>query len=171
MKRMNFLSALILGALGISLCLRDASAKNPTMKVQGISLGNQRDTSISIRKGKPIQSNRPEFTFIKGIQEIEGDPSASPKEALQSWKTACAEWKSETKDLNKNNEVLTLDCGRAVVSRTDFSQKLYRSSAQYQIKVRVRSAPTVNTPTQTAEAVINDDGDDDEEDDGEGDGG
>ena len=132
-----FLSVIV--AFGLALPLGFAASKDPTVNVKDLSVGNGRQTSITIRKGKPAPSQRPEFSVLKDTQEVEGDPSVSEKEARANWKSACAEWKTETKELNKKNEVLTLDCGRPTLSRGESGQKSYTSNAKYQIKVRMRS--------------------------------
>ncbi len=138
-----------------------SSAHGPTVNVKGLSTGDHKGTSITIRKESSQESKRPEFTILKGGQEIEGEPSVNSKDAYQNWKTACNEWKKETKDLNKNNEVLTLDCGRSALTKVDFSQKLVRSNGQYQIKVRMGNTPEKAELATTPSSVDDDDEEDD----------
>jgi len=64
------------------------------------------------------------------------------KEAYASWKTACADWKKELKENNKENQVLVSSCGTAKFTKDDSAGSgsgiyVYRSQAKYKLRVRV----------------------------------
>ncbi len=155
--------------LSLSPSLSTSRAQEPTVSVKDLPLNGPKTTSITIGKSKPLRSTHPEFTILKGSQELEGEPNANPKDAYQNWKTACTEWKTETQELNKKNEVITLDCGRSKLERAESGQKVYRSSATYQIKVRMRSESALPgakaAATKDYEGPDAEDAEDEEEDD------
>ncbi|AFY03290.1 hypothetical protein [Bdellovibrio bacteriovorus] len=92
------------------------------------------DTTIEIKKGSKTQN---EFEVIQSEDEIEGDAAPLLKEARVNWKRACADWKAETKDLNKENRVLTLSCGKMECS-TVAMESTCRSKTNAKIKVKVK---------------------------------
>ena len=80
---------------------------------------------------------------MSGDEEIAGDPTAGQKEAYKSWKEACAEWKKELKENNKDGQVLLASCGTAKFQKDDSSGAgsgvyVYRSDAKYKIRVRIK---------------------------------
>jgi hypothetical protein len=91
-------------------------------------------TTISVTKGGTSER---EFDILSGSAEINGDPAPLSRSARDSWKSACAEWKSEVKDLNKENQVLALNCGLPKCS-SENSQTTCVSSGSYQLKVRIK---------------------------------
>jgi hypothetical protein len=115
-----------------------AESKNPSLQIKDLPISGQRETSITIQKWKPKPSQFSKFSILKDTQEIEGDPSVSSKDARQNWKNACSEWKTETKELNKKNEIISLDCGHPTLSKEESGQKSYHSTGKYQIKVQMR---------------------------------
>lgn len=92
------------------------------------------DTTIEIKKGK--KSDR-EFEVVSGEDDIEGEAAPLLKEARANWKTACAEFKKETKELNKENQVLALSCGKMNCS-TVAMESTCHSKGTYKIKTRVK---------------------------------
>lgn len=92
------------------------------------------ETTIEITKGTKSQN---EYTIIQSEDEIEGDAAPLLKEARVHWKKACAEWKAETKDLNKENQVLTLTCGKMECS-TVAMESTCRSKGNVKIKTRIK---------------------------------
>lgn len=91
------------------------------------------DTTIEIKKGKRDQ----EFEVVSGESEIEGDPAPLLNDARTNWKKACADWKAEIKDMNKENQVLGLNCGKMKCS-TVAMESSCQSQGTYKIKTRVR---------------------------------
>ena len=95
----------------------------------------QPGTIISVQKGTiPVNTD---FSITEGNDEIEGDPSPLQSTARDNWKKECAEWKKELKDLNKENQVLSMSCGSAKCAPTGTAQTLCKSNATYKLKVRV----------------------------------
>ncbi|KHD88100.1 MAG: hypothetical protein OM95_11345 [Bdellovibrio sp. ArHS] len=92
------------------------------------------DTTIEIKKGKKTDN---EFEIVNGEDEIEGDAAPLLKEARANWKVACADWKKEIKELNKDNQVLSLNCGKMQCS-TVAMESTCTSHAKYKMKVRVK---------------------------------
>ncbi len=129
--------------IGFAVALAGASAAHADKaKVKVSDIDTDQDTSIVIKKG-PIAniSELPEFEVVSGEQDIDGDPAANSGEARSSWKTACADWKKEIKELNKDNQVLTLSCNSPSSTLLDNGQRQMRSTGAYKLKVRIRSAP------------------------------
>ncbi len=50
------------------------------------------------------------FEIVDGGAAVTGKPNGSSNQARDNWQAACDQWKSETKELNKNNEILNLSC-------------------------------------------------------------
>ena len=94
------------------------------------------DTTITVKKGVP-ETQCVAFEVIDGKEEVTGDPEFDRAKAHTSWKTACAEWKKEMREMNKDNQILTLNCNGAKASK-DTDRHSYHSTGTYKIKVRVR---------------------------------
>lgn len=92
------------------------------------------DTTIEIRKGSKTENV---FEISEGVEEIAGDAAPLVQTARANWKTACADWKKEVKELNKENPVLVLNCGKMECS-TQAMESTCRSSGKYKIKVKVK---------------------------------
>lgn len=107
-------------------------AEAQTVGVKDIPAGE--DTTIEIKKGKTADK---EFEILTNEDEIEGDAVPLLKEARANWKKACTEWKTETKDLNKENQVLSISCGKMQCSTVSMESTCH-STGKYTIKVRVK---------------------------------
>lgn len=134
---MKNLSLLILFSL-VSV----AFAEDETKITQKMS-GNSGDSSVLIETTKNPKSLKHDFEIISGSEEISGDPTSGTKEARTSWKEACAEWKKELKENNKDGQVLVASCGPATFTKDDTSGAgsgiyTYKSNGTYKIKVRIR---------------------------------
>ena len=92
------------------------------------------DTTIEIKKGKNSQR---EFEIVTNEDELSGDSAPLLKEARANWKKACTEWKQETKDLNKGNQVLSLSCGKMECSTASMESTCV-STTKYKVKVQVK---------------------------------
>ena len=97
-----------------------------------------------------------QFEILDISGQIVGEPDLSSDNARNSWNKACQEWKTETKNLNKNNEVLAINCNAAVCSNLDGGTKQCSSTGTYKVKtagVRVNSstlAPALPEPPTAA---------------------
>lgn len=92
------------------------------------------DTTIKIEKGGKT-SNK--FEISEGTDTIEGEAAPLLKEARANWKTACTEWKKELKDLNKENQVISMSCGTMACSTTAM-ETTCSSTGKNRIKVKVQ---------------------------------
>ena len=115
MQRLNRILSL---SLLVFLTAGVAFAERANIKVSDVN--TDEDTSIVIKKGpRSTISELPEFEVVSGEQDIDGDPAANSVDARASWKTVCADWKKEVKELNKDNVVLKF--GRSYSASICFS--------------------------------------------------
>ena len=94
-------------------------------------------TTIEIKKGKPGQvptSNQWEMT--DGNADVEGEAAATNKDAKATWKKACEDWKKEIRTENKENKVVSLNCG-AMNCTGEAGAKVCTSKASFKIKTKV----------------------------------
>ena len=91
-------------------------------------------TTIQITKGGT--SDR-DYDILTSSAEITGDSNVLLKGAKDSWKKACSEWKSEIKDLNKENSVLALNCNSPKCT-TEQNGTTCVSKGSYQLKVKIK---------------------------------
>ena len=92
------------------------------------------DTTIKIEKGGKTEA---QFEITSGTDEIEGEAAPLLKEARANWKKACTEWKQETKELNKDNQIITLSCG-TMKCGTSAMETTCTSEGKHKIKVKVK---------------------------------
>lgn len=92
------------------------------------------DTTIEIRKG---HRGTDKWKITEGQDDIEGDAAPLIQTARANWKTACAEWKREVKELNQENSVIALNCGR-MSCKSENMENTCRSTGKYKIKVRIQ---------------------------------
>ncbi|UXR65906.1 hypothetical protein EZJ49_06555 [Bdellovibrio bacteriovorus] len=116
----------------LALCLMGSFAFAQTMGVKDIPADGE--TTIEIKKGPNVKN---EFEVVTSEDEIEGDAAPLLKDARVNWKKACADWKSETKELNKENQVLTLSCGKMTCSTVSM-ESTCRSQTKVKIKTRIK---------------------------------
>ncbi len=120
-----------------------ATADDSTKIIQKVSNPSEGNSSVLIETTKNARI-RPDYEILEGEEEIAGDPTAGTKEALKSWKDACAEWKKELKENNKESgTVLLSSCGRAKFAKDDTMGAgsgvyTYTSSGKYKIRVRIK---------------------------------
>jgi len=84
------------------------------------------------------------FEIVDGSSQITSDTDPLSDGAKKKWKTACADWKKETKDLNKGNQVIALSCGSPACAAGDNGAYVCSSMGSYKVKiagVRVPEAP------------------------------
>lgn len=78
-------------------------------------MDTNQDTTISIKKGSAPAAKK--WTLTEGEEEISGDKAALLKEAEKNWKSACTEWKKEFKEMNKENKIVSMNCGKMNCSK------------------------------------------------------
>ena len=95
---------------------------------------------IEIKKGGAygaiVKPNEPLFEITQGEEDLSGDGAPLLKDARNNWKKSCADWKKEFKDMNKLNQILTMNCGKQVCT-TEAMETTCSSKATYKLKVRV----------------------------------
>lgn len=95
----------------------------------------EEDTTISITKGtKATVADQYEIT--EGKADIAGEPEIMVKAARASWLKACSDWKKETKELNKDNIVLALNCNSPSCTKNETSETFCTSNGSYKIKTK-----------------------------------
>jgi hypothetical protein len=92
------------------------------------------DTTIKIQKG---QKEEIQYEITQGDEQIEADPAPLLNDARANWKKACADWKKELKENNKDNQIITANCGSMKCS-TSAMETTCNSTATHKIKVRVK---------------------------------
>ncbi len=96
---------------------------------------------FQISKAESITGN---FEILDLTGEIRGEPQLASDAARNSWQRACNEWKTETKDLNKKNEMIAINCESPSCALVDSAKTQCTSTGTYKIKTagtRVNNAP------------------------------
>lgn len=99
-------------------------------------------TTIEIKKrsgdayGATVKPNEPLFEITQGEEDLVGDGAPLLKEARNNWKKSCNDWKKEFKEMNKLNQILTMNCGKQVCA-TEVMETTCSSKATYKLKVRL----------------------------------
>lgn len=117
--------------LALSFIASQALAQSASVK----DIPADGDTTISISKGK---NGVNEYQITEGDAEITGDPHVLTKGARDSWKKACDDWKKEIRELNKDNQVMALNCSKPACSKTSSTETVCESKGTYKLKTRVR---------------------------------
>lgn len=108
-----------------------------TATLHDIPADQEGSTTISITKGEK-KTNSEEFQITEGTATVSGEPELLQKSARASWKTACAEWKKELKELNSANQVLVMNCNQPTCNQTGNSETVCSSQADYKLKIKVK---------------------------------
>lgn len=94
------------------------------------------ETTITVKKGASTKPNEIRFEITEGHDEIEGDPAPLQKDARANWKKACNEWRQEFKEMNKENQIISLNCGKTQCATTAM-ETVCKSDGKYKMKVRM----------------------------------
>lgn len=124
-------------SLIFTLCLVSsfAFAEEASLKVKDINMDKDSATTIQVKKGA---LDNTVYEINTGTEEVEGDSAPLLKEARVNWKSACSDWKTETKNLNKDNQVIALNCGHMNCKTTE-SESTCSSTGTYKVRVRVQN--------------------------------
>ncbi|MBC7421319.1 MAG: hypothetical protein H7328_11375 [Bdellovibrio sp.] len=114
----------------IALLSLTAHAQDVGVKLDNVNAAQE--TTISIKKGDVAAKKK--YTLSEGEEEITGDKEVVMKSAEKNWKTACTDWKKEFKEMNKENKVVSMTCGRMKCSKEDV-ESTCSSTAKYKVKV------------------------------------
>lgn len=109
------MKAFILSAVFVlAASVQKGQAEEKTsVKIQ--DMDTNQDTTISIKKGSTTATKK--WTLTEGEEEVSGDKAVLLKEAEKNWKAACKEWKTEFKEMNKENKIVSMNCGKMVCSK------------------------------------------------------
>jgi hypothetical protein len=113
-------------------CLQVQAQKT---SITDIDTNSKEDTTISIQKGARPNADKA-YEFVDGTGDIDGDPNVLKNVARDNWKKACTDWKKEIKDMNKDNQVLVLNCN-SPECKTEASGTSCKSTGTYKLKVKV----------------------------------
>lgn len=107
-----------------------------TVDLKDMANATEERTTIDIRKGKPT-ADVPKIVWETqdGTADIEGDDQPSSKEAKAEWKKACDAWKKEFRSDNKDNKIISMNCGKQECTN-DLGKHVCKSTATYKIKVK-----------------------------------
>jgi hypothetical protein len=110
------MKAFILSAMVVvSMAALQARAEEKT-SVKINDMDTTQDTTISIKKGANPQATK-KWVLTEGEEDISGDKAALLKQAETNWKTACSDWKKEFKEMNKDNKIVSMSCGKMSCSK------------------------------------------------------
>ncbi len=109
-----------------------AFAQNVGVKVDDVN--GSENTTIEIKKGN--KATTPQFEITEGQDNVEGEAAPLLKEARTNWTRACSDWKKEFKELNKENSILSMNCGKQSCA-TQAMETVCTSKATYKLKVKV----------------------------------
>jgi hypothetical protein len=124
----------------IAVFTYSAQAQNVGVNVEDIN--SQEGTTIEIKKGVKSSGSigtlvtAPLYQITEGDESIEGDGAPLLKEARSNWKKACSDWKKEFKEMNKDNKILTMNCGKQECA-TAAMETVCSSKANYKLKVKM----------------------------------
>lgn len=117
--------------LGFYFCFISSFAFAQSLGIKDIS--TQGDTTIKIQKGKEDDK----YEITTGTDVIEGEAAPLLKEARANWKAACSDWKKELRELNKENQLISLSCG-AMKCSTTAMETTCASEGKNKIRVKVK---------------------------------
>jgi hypothetical protein len=106
-----------------------------TTSVKDIPVGEDSETTISVRKG--AKATEKVWEIVKEEADVSGDPDVLVAKARLSWRTACSDWKKEVRELNTDNKVLALNCGKVECTKNSMTESICTSKATYTLKVKV----------------------------------
>ena len=93
-------------------------------------------TTIEIKKNDRPHSTK-EFEITEGSEEIAGDAAPLIQEARKNWKAACLDWKKDFKELNKDNQILSLSCG-SMTCTTVAMENTCKSQGKHKLRVQIK---------------------------------
>lgn len=92
------------------------------------------DTTISIQKGKTLAKKK--YEVSTGENEITGETDVVKKDAEKKWNLACKEWKKEFREDNKDNKIVSINCGKMTCTKEGV-ETTCTSIAKYKIKTLI----------------------------------
>ena len=123
MKKL-FIVAFVFGCLAV--------AQEVGVQVNKVNASSEEGTTISISKG--TKKGAKKFVVTEGSEELAGDKDVVLKSAEKNWQKACKEWKTEFKDNNKDNKIVSMNCGKMNCSKNGV-ESTCESMAKYKVRV------------------------------------
>lgn len=121
--------------LGLCLMMWTQTSNAQSVSVKDVP-ADQESTTIEIKKGKPVDASKKLYQVLEDTQEVSGDPAPLMKAARENWNKACAEWKKEVKELNTENKIISLSCGKPQCQTTTM-ETTCSSDAKSKIRVAI----------------------------------
>lgn len=98
------------------------------------------ETTITVKKGKggttATPTCQPVFQVENGNEEIVSDGAVMTKGARANWKRSCEEWKKEFRSLNKENRIISMNCGTASCG-PEGAETVCKSTATYKVRIKM----------------------------------
>ncbi len=98
------------------------------------------ETTITVKKGKggttATPTCQPVFQVENGNEEIVSDGAVMTKGARANWKKSCDEWKKEFRSLNKDNRIISMNCGTASCG-PEGAETVCKSTATYKVRIKM----------------------------------
>lgn len=108
-----------------------------SVDVKDVASGEE-STTIEISRGA---STKDGYKIVEVSDEIMGDTHLMVKDARKNWKTACEDWKKETKSLNTDNKIISMSCGKMTCSQggaAGTTEHTCQSQTKLVVKTKVR---------------------------------
>jgi hypothetical protein len=121
-----FLATLIFNCLALS--------QEVGVKIDKVATTAEEGTTISITKGAKKESNKKKYIISEGTEEVTGDKDVVLKSAEKNWQKACKEWKTEFKENNKDNRIVSMSCGKMSCSKNGV-ESTCESIAKYKVRM------------------------------------
>ncbi|MBX3017905.1 MAG: hypothetical protein KF767_08450 [Bdellovibrionaceae bacterium] len=127
----------------LSLIATQAFAQSANIKDLPLDGEEGSSTTITIEKNKPGtrpgQATQPvQNEVLDSSVEIEGEAAPLTKAAKANWKKACDDWKKEVKELNKDNQILSMNCGSSRCAPEATAMTVCKSTATYKIRLKLQ---------------------------------
>lgn len=123
----------------LALAFGSGAALAQTVDIKDVAApAGDETTTIEIKKGKKDELKKEEalWEVQDGTSDLEGETSATAKDAKAAWKKACEDWKKEFRNDNKDNKILNISCGTPTCGG-DAGNKTCSSQATYKIKTKL----------------------------------
>lgn len=123
----------------LALAFGSGAALAQTVDIKDVAApAGDETTTIEIKKGKADELKKEEalWEVQDGTSDLEGETSATAKDAKAAWKKACEDWKKEFRNDNKDNKILNISCGTPTCGG-DAGNKTCSSQATYKIKTKL----------------------------------